>query len=946
MHDEAEAAVTPDVSIIDEPILPDHRRYDPLDADRVLAQVTGALFSRRAAPTKIGRFVLLERVGAGGMGTVYAAYDPKLDRKIAIKVLRPGEDGDDVDPSALLAEARALAKLTHPNVVTVFEVGTLDDHDEAQIFLAMEFVDGATLHNWVAEPRAPELIRRAAVEVCKGLAAAHAVGIVHGDIKPANVAITEGDRAIVLDFGLARMPERPDAEGERTSANGVLGGDPTSSRAGGTPAYMAPEVLQGALPTAKSDQYALCVTMYEVVNQRRPYDAVSLAGLLEAMQSTAVPPSNVGVPSWLHAALVRGLSLDPSDRWDSVEALAVELARNRASLARPALIVGTTLAVAGGLYGIADRTDPCALAGQAVARLWSEQTRAEVSTSLEDVTDPGATTAVLEGLDAYAAALADAELQRCRASEVAGRAHPVTDACLDSLTETLEAAVAMLVAPNDRVLADPRRVLPSVEALAACRQPTSRSPAISEERREAERALSRATIMIDAGEVKEGLAAAASILGQAHARDEPGLAARAGVGVGRALLVLGRPVDAVDVLQSALVEAERVDEPLARTAALRELAQALAKTAQLDAAERVAAQAAAAQSRFTQRPAAWDYQLAETQADIAMARTRYEDALALYRRAAEITASPRVPSAANTSARSGVAAALIRLRRFDEALLEYNELRTQLLERRGPDHIGLAVIDNNLGIISMSNRDYAGARDAFGRALEQRERVLGPEDASLSGVLVNLGSITMRTDPAAAVPILRRALLTGVSAHGPGSRRVAKAHYALGRALLTLDMLDEAEESFAAAMKIHAELGGPSDAERLVAAVRLAQTNIAEEQCTEALPLLADVIAHVDTDKHHHREPWLYALAGSARCKLRLSESAAALDLSERAWLACEGSNLTGEAVAEVAVTLAEVYARRGRPFDELVDRARRESADGRTPQPQLLRRLEALSSQ
>src|SRR5688572_26513944 len=149
--------------------------------------------------TVVGRYVLLDKLGAGGMGIVYAAYDPELDRKIAVKLLLPSRSTE-AGRARLLREAQALAKLTHPNVVAVYDVGTHDD----QVWIAMEFVPGQTLGAWVKERlrRWPELLR-VLTDVVRGVAAAHAVGLVHRDLKPENVMIGRDGRVRVMDFGLA-----------------------------------------------------------------------------------------------------------------------------------------------------------------------------------------------------------------------------------------------------------------------------------------------------------------------------------------------------------------------------------------------------------------------------------------------------------------------------------------------------------------------------------------------------------------------------------------------------------------------------------------------------------------------------------------------------------------------------------------------------------------------
>ncbi|MBA3546614.1 MAG: serine/threonine protein kinase, partial [Nannocystis sp.] len=229
-------------------------------------------------PAELGRFVVLHRVGAGGMGVVYAAYDPELDRKVAVKLLHPsvGSDREDVGRARLLREAQAMARLSHPNVVTVFDVGTRDD----QVFLAMEFVQGLPLSAWLKAPRGWREVVAVFIAAGRGLDAAHREGIVHGDFKPDNVIVDVEGRARVLDFGLAFAQDRgkppSDPEARRSSRSGRSGVDLSThlTRTGaltGTPPYVSPEQFLGESASARADQYAFCVSLYEGLYGDRPY---------------------------------------------------------------------------------------------------------------------------------------------------------------------------------------------------------------------------------------------------------------------------------------------------------------------------------------------------------------------------------------------------------------------------------------------------------------------------------------------------------------------------------------------------------------------------------------------------------------------------------------------------------------------------------------------------
>ncbi|NUO54498.1 MAG: serine/threonine protein kinase, partial [Polyangiaceae bacterium] len=298
----------------------------------------------RTAPllASVGRYKLIDRIGEGGMGVVYVAHDPELDRRVALKLLRPEPGAETEERRArLVLEAQAMAKLSHPNVVTVHDVGRVGE----QLFLAMELVDGVTLSRFLARGAPP---RRKVLELLllagRGLAAAHGAGLVHRDFKPDNVLVGNDGRVRVTDFGLARVSgpavmtdARLDVEGPTRpvalTATGMLIG---------TPAYMAPEQWRGEDADAKSDQFAFAVTLYESLFGVRPHDGSTMRELATnvlAGKMRPFPPA----PRWLRILLERALALDPRGRFPSIDALLSELAKDRDRPKRIALSLGGML---------------------------------------------------------------------------------------------------------------------------------------------------------------------------------------------------------------------------------------------------------------------------------------------------------------------------------------------------------------------------------------------------------------------------------------------------------------------------------------------------------------------------------------------------------------------------------------------------------------------------
>ena len=275
-------------------------------------------FAEKLPPgTRVGRYAIDAVIGAGGMSVVYAALDRELHRRVAIKLLRPVRHRA-ARGELVLHEARTLAQLCHPNVVTVFDVG----RHRGRVFVAMELIDGVTLRAWLARaPRTSHDILTRLRDAGRGLAAAHAASVIHRDIKPDNILVGRDGRTRVIDFGLAR-PSAAGATSPRTIA--------------GTPMCMAPEQLRGE-PTAHSDQWSFCATLYEALAGVHPFagDAATRTAAIAAGR-LGHPAAGHRVPRWVRPIIARGLRAAPSARWPSmaavVRALEREPIRSRDSL--------------------------------------------------------------------------------------------------------------------------------------------------------------------------------------------------------------------------------------------------------------------------------------------------------------------------------------------------------------------------------------------------------------------------------------------------------------------------------------------------------------------------------------------------------------------------------------------------------------------------------------
>jgi serine/threonine protein kinase len=299
--------------------------------------------TRALAGRRLGHYSLLAELGRGGMGIVYEAQDERLDRKVAIKMLK--FEGQPTLQRRLVREAKAMAKLKHPNVVSVYEIG---EH-EGLTFIVMEYVEGVTLRAWLVEaPRSVVEIVAAFTAAGRGLAAIHAAGLVHRDFKPDNLMIREDGQVMVMDLGIARRQAL-----SQVTPGPAFDGDVSSlelTKPGvmlGSPGYMPPEQIAGQEVTPQTDQFSFCVSLWEALYGVRPFEADNLGVLVEAVSTGRMRKvERRDVPAELHAVLERGLRVEPAQRFESMAALleAVEGAMSRRPVPWRWLVLAMVLA--------------------------------------------------------------------------------------------------------------------------------------------------------------------------------------------------------------------------------------------------------------------------------------------------------------------------------------------------------------------------------------------------------------------------------------------------------------------------------------------------------------------------------------------------------------------------------------------------------------------------
>jgi tetratricopeptide (TPR) repeat protein/predicted Ser/Thr protein kinase len=519
-------------------------------ADGNAGAATDAELERGAS---IGRYTVLALVGRGGMGEVYAAYDPELDRKIALKLLR-ARGADRRARARLLREAKAIAKLSHPNVVVVHDAGTYDE----RVFIAMEYIDGRTLKEWLAEtPRSRREILDVFASAARGLAAAHAAGLVHRDFKPHNVMVGHDGGVRVMDFGVAREIDAPsDDDGDQAASADddapVIPADLsdlTFTRTGelvGTPLYMAPEQFKASRTDARADQFSFCVALYHALYGAHPFLGESIHVLIGRVLRGEVlpPPAKHDVPTWLRRVLLRGLSVVPAQRWPTMGALLEALERDPARARRRwAAAAGVALLVgaAGVTLARGPRAEAVCRGGPGrLAGVWEPPGPAGTARPRHDALDAafaragGAAarevwTRVEASLDRYAASWLAMYRDACEAAHVRGEQSPETlelrMTCLDEQRASLDAVTTVLASADAVAVASAVDAVNALPPVARCGNVRLLREPLDSPRDEATRAraldirtrLATAKALNDVGRHTDALGRVRGLVGEARA---------------------------------------------------------------------------------------------------------------------------------------------------------------------------------------------------------------------------------------------------------------------------------------------------------------------------------------------------------------------------------------------------------------------------------------------
>jgi tetratricopeptide (TPR) repeat protein/predicted Ser/Thr protein kinase len=819
---------------------------------------------------RLGRYVILGAVGAGGMGVVYAAYDPELDRKVALKLIRP----DAAPPSRrddlralLLREAQAMARLSHPNVIAVHDVGTFED----QVFLAMEFVEGRTLTDWLAEKDRPwHKVLDLFLQAGAGLDAAHQAGLVHRDFKPENVLVGWDGRVRVTDFGLARFVEKTSlatsATDQARPALAARSPAPAAlTRTGvlvGTPRYMSPEQLAGKSVDARSDVFSFCVALYEALCGELPFAGTTADEVEAAIACGEVrEPPRSRVPPWLARVLLRGLSARREERFPTTRALLDALrADPRVRRRRWLLAAGVALAIAAfpvgqALFGGSARS-LCEGAAEKLAGVWDGARRAAVAANFLRSAKPyahEAWTAVQSTLDRYAQSWAAMHREACEATRVRGeQSEDLLDRRMDCLSQRLGnlRALTALFAQDPTVAERAVQAVHALSPLDACADARALLARVRPPEEPAARAavdavsvrIAEAKALNDAGKYAQGLGVARAAVSAALPLGYRPVLAGALLWQGWLQTQQGRYLEAAQSMRDAAFAAEAGGDDVAVARAAAGLVRLGANQPSLrSGSEDWGRLGLAVLDRLGSN--------AEVEGDLFGALGNLESQLG--RHAAAVTYAERA------------------LRAREKAL--------------GPEHPLVATSLHTLGMMFYEAGDDARALPLLQQSLRIREKVLGRAHPDVSRALGALGDVFTgleRYDEALAH--YRRSLALREQALGPESVPVAYALRDLGDALERVGRPEEAKQAYERVARIRERVFGASDPERGWTLRRIAQALLSLGQVGEALPVLERALRFFER-LPKGEEDVASGLARMALAHNALGRRSQALELARRA---------------------------------------------------------------
>ena len=747
----------------------------------------------------LGRYVILDLIGQGGMGSVYAAFDPELDRRVAIKVLDPVPGTDVADAQARLArEARTMARLAHPNVVAVHDVGSVGE----ELFVAMELVEGGTLGEWLRAERRPwrEVLRRFAA-AGRGLAAAHEAGLIHRDFKPDNVLLGRDGRPRVGDFGLARDNDvtlGPDTPAGNLQTAGLMG----------TPAYMSPEQLRMRPATPLSDQFSFCAALFEGLHGRRPYAGTTVSEMLASMEAGRLVEARTdGVPAAVQRALLKGLRPQPEARHASMAELvaALEVAPSGRWLIAGVLGVALVAASAALVLLRGAHAGPSCDGAARLAEVWNPQRQARVTEMLTASGRPYAkdvAASVRQSLAGHTAAWANMYHDACEASRRGEQSAELLDrrmACLDTVRGQLSGTVDLLAsAPaDDALLSRASSSAASIPSVAPCADRAALlavvAPPASQAARERGRflrqRLGEARALSTAFRLPEarGLAAALSV--EATLAESPQLEAD----IRLLLATIDLDHHSHEAAETGFRRAADLAARAHDDALLAEAFVGLAAVHQRASKPSELKEAAAAAQPILVRAGDDPLRRARLLRSLAIASygTNPAEAMDLARQSVGLVRGAGAPPLDLIAALDTLSGAEYFGNQLAQARAHVEETITLAAPILGRSHPRMAGWLNNLGVLAKFQGDEGARLEYYRRALALAEEGLGPDHVDVGEYAMNLGNAYGDNHRAReARPLIERGLAIRRRQLGPAHPQVAQA---LGN-LSNLELIDHHPE--------------------------------------------------------------------------------------------------------------------------------------------------------
>ncbi len=764
----------------------------------------------------VGRYKIVERLGMGGFGVVFRAYDAQLERDVALKLWRVDalSSGGEESIDDLVEEARALAKLSHPNIMAVYDAG----RDGERVFLAGELIEGASLYDRACGEDsniAPEELAKWMAQCAYGLASAHDVGLIHRDVKPDNILIGNDGRARLVDFGLS------------TSAFSTANAEELAGPLAGTPAYMSPEELRGEPASELSDQYSLCASFYEACHGKRLVAAESMETLKELAEKPPAPVFDKRLPARLRKALRQGLHTDPAQRHASMAALAAALRPKGASRVVP-FAFGGVVAVAAGLAvlwtsDLDENKRDCAVLAAPMKEAWSPARAGVVEKSFAALGSDYAQEAFAQvdnSLKAYAGKWQSAAIDACQATYHEQRtSEAMFDRqmlCLDRRLGEVQTLIDLMTEADQALLERAPRAMAQLVDLSHCSD---------------REALSNLPPLPDDPEQRKALKALEANLAKAEGSR-----------------FAGRYEEATEIAKRALEESSALGYAPLEAEAAFELGFVWSYRSDVDEAARHLEQAhhKALASRDFRTSARAAVELVLVYGVLAR---NYEKAREWTKHADSAVSAAGNDKLLRSNLENNLGDIARQQNQLDEALQHHSAALKLQKELYGPTDRSVAQSLNNLGLVKHAAGDYAAAAAFYYEALGIFRSVLGEHHPYVGKTAGNLGSIYIDLDdPERAQGLFDLSLKIAVDTYGEGTLSVAKARFNSTTAMAELGKLDEAYDIL---LGLEKELSANFTEDRHILAQvtnslgvianQLGNNEVAEEHFSKALSIYEEV---------------------------------------------------------------------------------------------------------